>query len=143
MGISTENEHIKFHHSSLFSLIMCCFLLKFDLMRFPWVQYWWLLCYRGCLGVIGKVGKYAYLGFSCWVKNESEVLTAFLMRDTYLNRKIHVQDRSRLHFSILLGTATIKNKFFSLSVLILTDSVIRRLLRLPLYSFVSKCFLLS
>lgn len=93
LGISTENEHIKFHHSSLFSLIMCCFLLKFDPMRFPWVQYWWLLCYRGCLGVIGKVGKYAYLGFSCWVKNESEVLTAFLMRDTYLNRKIRVQDQ--------------------------------------------------
>lgn len=32
-GISTDNEYIKFHHSSLFSLIMCCFFLKFDPVR--------------------------------------------------------------------------------------------------------------
>lgn len=32
-GISTDNECIKFHHSILFCLIMCCFFLKFDPMR--------------------------------------------------------------------------------------------------------------
>lgn len=32
-GISTDNEYIKFHHSSLFALIMCCFFLKFDPMK--------------------------------------------------------------------------------------------------------------
>lgn len=34
LGRSSDSEHIKFHHSSLFSQIMCCFLLKCDPMRF-------------------------------------------------------------------------------------------------------------